>query len=149
MFLNSFAFTKIKCIEHYWFDDGFQTYVVSFTITIRNKRSMGHIAHLRNWFKSINSFVESYDDLERRKPIISFFVIKDVLHATYVIMLCKRWTSMISANLFPECMCKKIKNKTFFFLFEINKHQCTNVQRYKSYPVIIIDCAIHLAKSSS
>ena len=43
---------------------------------IRNKRSMGHIAHLRNWFKSINSFVESYDDLERRKPIIFFFVIK-------------------------------------------------------------------------
>ena len=40
------------------------------------------------------------------------------VHRIYVIMLCKRWTSMISTNLFPQCMCKKITKK-YQFLWNI------------------------------
>ena len=55
-------------------------------------------------------------DDERQKPIISFLTIKDVLHPTYVTMLCKRWTSMISAYYFRDA-CVKNKNKYNFFTF--------------------------------
>ena len=43
-------------------------------------------------------------------------------------MLCKRGTSMISANFF--CMCKKKKMKNnYFVLFEINERQCLNTPK--------------------
>ena len=38
-----------------------------------NKRPMDHIAHLRNQFKSINTFVQSYD-LERSKHHLIFII---------------------------------------------------------------------------
>ena len=43
-----------------------------------NKRPMGHIAHLRNQFKSMNTFAQSYDNfitlIWKGKKIISLFV---------------------------------------------------------------------------
>ena len=36
------------------------------SVKMYNKRPMGHIAHVRNQFKSINTFAQSYD-YEREK----------------------------------------------------------------------------------
>ena len=47
------------------------------TVHNTNKRPMGHITHLRNQFKSINTFVPCYDytiTLIKRKTPISFFL---------------------------------------------------------------------------
>ena len=38
----------------------------------KNKRSMGHIAHLRKQFKSINTYDYHNIDKEKKKPIIYF-----------------------------------------------------------------------------
>ena len=47
--------------------------------------------------------------------------LKDDQHPTYVIMLCKRETSMISANFFRnECVKNEKKNIFFFFLKLMN-----------------------------
>ena len=51
-----------------------------------------------NQFTSKNTFEQSYDYI-----ITS---IMDVLHVTYVIMLRKRWTSMICANYFRNACVK-------------------------------------------
>ena len=76
-----------------------------------NKRPMGHIAHLRKPFKSINTHDYIITLIKRRKKNIIHFMkfigssfeknlgkrralllnkLKDVLHATYVRMQCKR-----------------------------------------------------------
>ena len=41
---------------------------------------------------------------------------KDVLHPTYVIMLCKCWSSMISANYFRNACVKNKKKITFYII---------------------------------
>ena len=46
-------------------------------LCVNDKRPMAHIAHRRNKFKSISTFVQSYDiyhniDLGKKKPIVSF-----------------------------------------------------------------------------
>ena len=47
------------------------------------------------------------------------YVMMDDTRHIYVIMLCKRWTSVISANFFrPECKCKK------YYFFDVNIYQC-------------------------
>ena len=52
---------------------------------------------------------------------------KDDQHPTYVIMLYKRGTSMISANFFRNACAKN--EKIFIFLFEINEDQCLNTSK--------------------
>ena len=52
-------------------------------------------------YESFGFSVTNYDRLSKKmlkREKFSFSPIKDILHPTYVIMLGKRWTSMISAN---------------------------------------------------
>ena len=39
---------------------------------INNKRPMGHIAHLRNQFKSMDTFEQSYDDNNEDRQLTNF-----------------------------------------------------------------------------
>ena len=54
--------------------------------------------------------------------VILFYSFKDVLHPTYIIMLCKHWTSMISANFFRNACVKNKKIVIFFFLQLMNNN---------------------------
>ena len=62
------------------------------------------------------------DHLEILKEHFTMRNVKDEQHTTYVIlvMLCNRWTSMISANFSWNACVKKIWNISFFYLQVIN-----------------------------
>ena len=49
--------------------------------------------------------------------------IKDEWHPTYVIMMCKRWTSMNSTNFLRNASANFKKKSITFFPFVINEHQ--------------------------
>ena len=51
------------------------------SVKMNNKRPMGHIAHVRNQFKSINTFAQSYDYEREKKLIISFLIFERYLYA--------------------------------------------------------------------
>ena len=72
------------------------------TVGLWIKRPLGHITHLRNQFKSINTFGNSYDYIimlswRGKKPIISFLIIdisffvkpwSSCLELTWVMVFC-------------------------------------------------------------
>ena len=50
----------------------------------------------------------------KKTVFLSYILFKDVLHTTCVIMLCKRWTIVISANYFRNACVKNFKKYIFF-----------------------------------
>ena len=59
-----------------------------------------------------------------------FSSFNDEQHPTYVMILCKCWTSMMRANFFRNvCVKKNKKKRIIFFLFKINVHQYLNIQK--------------------
>ena len=57
---KSNLYEKVGMINQY-LDNIMSPYFYKYFMQLKNKRPMGHIAHLRNQFKSMNTFEVSYD----------------------------------------------------------------------------------------
>ena len=87
-----------------------------FQTVMHNKRSMDHIAHLRNQFKSINIFVQSYDYIycwfrKEKQNNHLFFYNQIVLTFTQVCLM----RSLVEFD--PKIMQKKIFRSRHFCYF--------------------------------